>query len=508
MALQTSGAISLLDVQTEFGGDAPISMSEYYGVDTLPTSGAISLADFYGTSAIIPEIENMTYLAYNSSRSYTGTNYPVTRYGRGLFVVSPDGTQVVYVYMDYDYHYFHHVNLSTPWNFSTMQAVNASQYMNPSNHYQNTLSATEDGTKYIFGGYTNALGSGWGHHYIASQSPWSVGSSSLATYSSPRYQWAANEGMNLLVVNSAGTKYIMGHCVNSSNSVNGYGTYLREYNTSNFSLDYNSNTQVGYLDLGALLGHSPLNASTGYALGAHCMNRSGTQIIVSSQYFSGGARQWWRFYAVQLASPFTLAGATVNTNQYLDMHSVANQYTNQIQHVQYGKDEQELIFLMGSGSYGSANGVKGYWLAYEKYTPVWSTILNGTTGNGAWSFDDQYPENTGTTYSYGYKESTGLRIYAPYWGSGAFYAYNQNLTGKTQIRLVGRWSGCAYYCNAGISFPSTNGTTNYQIRVTGSASDGTFDVTIPIVGSVGTLGFGAGNTGGGSVYLDKIEVFG
>lgn len=51
MALQGSGAISLGDVQTEFGGSNPISISEYYGVDTgVPGSGTISLSDFYGTS--------------------------------------------------------------------------------------------------------------------------------------------------------------------------------------------------------------------------------------------------------------------------------------------------------------------------------------------------------------------------------------------------------------------------------------------------------------------------
>lgn len=53
MTLQSSGAISLSQVQTEFGGSNPISMSEYYGVDTgVPASGAIDLSDFYGTSAL------------------------------------------------------------------------------------------------------------------------------------------------------------------------------------------------------------------------------------------------------------------------------------------------------------------------------------------------------------------------------------------------------------------------------------------------------------------------
>jgi hypothetical protein len=51
MALQSSGAISLSDIQTEFGGSNPISLSEYYGSDTVPSSGAISIGDFYGTSS-------------------------------------------------------------------------------------------------------------------------------------------------------------------------------------------------------------------------------------------------------------------------------------------------------------------------------------------------------------------------------------------------------------------------------------------------------------------------
>lgn len=51
MTLQSSGAISLADVQTEFGGSNPIAISEYYGVGTVPSSGVISLDDFYGESA-------------------------------------------------------------------------------------------------------------------------------------------------------------------------------------------------------------------------------------------------------------------------------------------------------------------------------------------------------------------------------------------------------------------------------------------------------------------------
>ena len=55
MALQSSGAISLADIQTEFGGSNPIGINEYYGKDTLPSSGTISMNQFYGTSDYSPD---------------------------------------------------------------------------------------------------------------------------------------------------------------------------------------------------------------------------------------------------------------------------------------------------------------------------------------------------------------------------------------------------------------------------------------------------------------------
>jgi hypothetical protein len=58
MAIPLTGSISLTDIQTEFGGTNPVSLSEYYKggayvlttdyAPNVPTSGAISLSDFYG----------------------------------------------------------------------------------------------------------------------------------------------------------------------------------------------------------------------------------------------------------------------------------------------------------------------------------------------------------------------------------------------------------------------------------------------------------------------------
>lgn len=42
----------MTQIQAEFGGATPISLSEYYGAATgVPTSGAISMSQFYGKSA-------------------------------------------------------------------------------------------------------------------------------------------------------------------------------------------------------------------------------------------------------------------------------------------------------------------------------------------------------------------------------------------------------------------------------------------------------------------------
>ena len=75
MALPSSGVLTLNDIQTEFGGTNPIDLSEYYrggGLvpDTalnagIPTSGVISVTDFYGSANL---------LALNFATHGTGTN--------------------------------------------------------------------------------------------------------------------------------------------------------------------------------------------------------------------------------------------------------------------------------------------------------------------------------------------------------------------------------------------------------------------------------------------------
>ena len=75
MALQASGAISLADIQTEFGGANPISLSEYYNngpyvgswVSGVPSSGAISVSSFYGKQRYITPVSGTSYFYINGS---------------------------------------------------------------------------------------------------------------------------------------------------------------------------------------------------------------------------------------------------------------------------------------------------------------------------------------------------------------------------------------------------------------------------------------------------------
>ena len=52
MTLPASGPLSLSEIQTEFGGSNPISISEYYAAASgVPASGTIKISDFYGKSS-------------------------------------------------------------------------------------------------------------------------------------------------------------------------------------------------------------------------------------------------------------------------------------------------------------------------------------------------------------------------------------------------------------------------------------------------------------------------
>jgi hypothetical protein len=53
MALQSSGALSFANLQTEFGGSHPITMGEYSSYSGIGATSEVSLSDFYGLSASV-----------------------------------------------------------------------------------------------------------------------------------------------------------------------------------------------------------------------------------------------------------------------------------------------------------------------------------------------------------------------------------------------------------------------------------------------------------------------
>lgn len=83
MTMQTTGAITLLQIQNEFGGTNPIALSEYYrggtyvpnSVTSLPTQGSISLSNFYGTSLGPPAVTSLILTAQVNNSTHIVTFY-------------------------------------------------------------------------------------------------------------------------------------------------------------------------------------------------------------------------------------------------------------------------------------------------------------------------------------------------------------------------------------------------------------------------------------------------
>ena len=89
MTLPASGPLAMTDIQTEFGGTNPIGLNEYYAggglvppgtsgtYGAVPSSGALSIQNFYGTSNYIPVyIEELfsTYVYTGNLSTQTITN--------------------------------------------------------------------------------------------------------------------------------------------------------------------------------------------------------------------------------------------------------------------------------------------------------------------------------------------------------------------------------------------------------------------------------------------------
>ena len=103
MALQSSGAISIGDIAGEFGGSTPHSLSEYYGVASgVPSSGAISISNFYGKSNIVFTLSAISPSIYDYSLSTAtaGLRVGADGYIYALGSESPVNSSSSYVQMN------------------------------------------------------------------------------------------------------------------------------------------------------------------------------------------------------------------------------------------------------------------------------------------------------------------------------------------------------------------------------------------------------------------------
>lgn len=136
-----------------------------------------------------------------------------------------------------------------------------------------------------------------------------------------------------------------------------------------------------------------------------------------------------------------------------------------------------------------------------------SSLLGGFTYDDCWN-----PPGTsgvGTTGSYFYSDGNGLSINAPYWGCGTASSNNNvDLTGVVSMTITYSYSNVAYYGNASVSWPKSDGTrAGFEIRgLSSNASLGVTTTTVAVTSpGNGKIEFGGGNTNGGLFYVHKLQ---
>tara|TARA_R110001632_G_scaffold69446_2_gene162476 strand:- start:414 stop:1409 length:996 start_codon:yes stop_codon:yes gene_type:complete len=103
MAIQSSGLITLQDIEDEFGGTGSISLSEYYrngayvtsNNTSVPTSGAISLSNFYGATNqfsfnIASNTQNANLNTLALSAGWDGSAPLIATVNSGVYLWSDD----------------------------------------------------------------------------------------------------------------------------------------------------------------------------------------------------------------------------------------------------------------------------------------------------------------------------------------------------------------------------------------------------------------------------------
>lgn len=106
MALPSSGPLSLSDIQGEFGGSNPIGLNEYYAggsyvpagttgtYGAVPSSGTISIQNFYGTSNVVISISDQYVVDFTGGGRAATAGYRLTSTGSAQVLVDTTFTTV------------------------------------------------------------------------------------------------------------------------------------------------------------------------------------------------------------------------------------------------------------------------------------------------------------------------------------------------------------------------------------------------------------------------------
>lgn len=104
MALPSSGTLKISDIAAEFGGSAPHALSEYYRGggrvpdvsqnNGVPTSGAISISDFYGATNYVPLsiLGSTTWTTTNTSSTTSSTSVSIPAGTKSVVIMGGIGT--------------------------------------------------------------------------------------------------------------------------------------------------------------------------------------------------------------------------------------------------------------------------------------------------------------------------------------------------------------------------------------------------------------------------------
>jgi hypothetical protein len=196
MALQTSGAISLNDVQTEFGGSNPISISEYYGAggdsaQPLGLSSALFTASGNNASWVNRSIDVSDYEGHTVRPVFLHTGMAGFTsdlqldnigFGTSLYTFSAN---------------------ATPW--KTSQANNQLDYVNVTNFTDVSTSTTANGRWHRDQGGTPSGSTGLTTDAAGSSTGWYLYTETSSYFASANKYWL--QGPETVITSSNNTFY-------------------------------------------------------------------------------------------------------------------------------------------------------------------------------------------------------------------------------------------------------------------------------------------------------------